>query len=144
MYKTWRLLPPTSSPAQLPPDDPAPAPLPSDDALEDSGAVIGEVRIEVRDVFDPLLTLEQRFFTHWYPLHLAHVGAAVFFDAGRTWSDLPGDNNLGLLKDIGVGLRLGSSRSALGQVIHVDLAFPLDGPPDLKRAQWLVTTKAGF
>jgi Omp85 superfamily domain len=91
-----------------------------------------------------LLTLEQRFFTHWYPLHLVHVGAAVFFDAGRTWSDLPGDRNLGLLKDVGVGLRLGSSRSALGQVIHIDLAFPLDGPADLKRTQWLVTTKAGF
>jgi len=27
--------------------------LPSDDALEHSGAVIGEIRIEVQDVFDP-------------------------------------------------------------------------------------------
>ena len=63
-----------------------------------------------------LLTLEQRFFTDWYPFRLFHVGAAVFFDAGRTWGEGPfGDGNDGLLKDIGAGLRLGNSRSGLGR-----------------------------
>ena len=32
-----------------------------------------------------LLTIEQRFFTDFYPFHLVHVGAAAFFDVGRTW-----------------------------------------------------------
>ena len=32
-----------------------------------------------------LVTLEQRFYTDWQPLKLFNVGAAVFFDAGRTW-----------------------------------------------------------
>ena len=34
-----------------------------------------------------LMTLEQRFYSNWQPLKLFNVGAAVFFDAGRTWGD---------------------------------------------------------
>ncbi|HEX6863283.1 MAG TPA: hypothetical protein VF414_10735, partial [Thermoanaerobaculia bacterium] len=88
-----------------------------------------------------LLTLEQRFFTGFYPFHLFHVGGAVFFDAGRTWG---GANGLGLLKDVGFGLRLSSSRSGLGSMVHLDLAFPLDGDPSIQRMQWLVSTKTSF
>jgi outer membrane protein assembly factor BamA len=89
-----------------------------------------------------LFTVEQRFFTDYYPFHLVHVGGAVFFDAGRTWGG--GASQLGLLRDAGLGLRLSSSRSGLGNVIHIDLAFPLDGDPSIKSTQWLVTTKASF
>lgn len=89
-----------------------------------------------------LFTVEQRFFTDYYPFHLVHVGGAVFFDAGRTWGG--GASQLGLLRDVGLGLRLSSSRSGLGNVIHFDLAFPLDGDPSIKSMQWLVTTKASF
>jgi outer membrane protein assembly factor BamA len=92
-----------------------------------------------------LLTVEQRFFTQYYPFRLVHIGGAVFFDAGRTW---PGADsrapNFGLLKDAGIGLRLSSSRSGLGNVVHLDLAFPLDGDNSIKRVQWLVRTKASF
>ncbi len=92
-----------------------------------------------------LLTLEQRFFTDYYPFHLFHVGGAVFFDIGRTW---PGDSaeapNLGWLRDLGIGLRLSSSRSGLGNVLHFDLAFPLDGDGTIKSVQWLVRTKSSF
>jgi hypothetical protein len=93
-----------------------------------------------------LLTLEQRIFTDWYPFRLFHVGAAAFFDAGRTWWSGPerGAPNLGLLKDVGLGLRLGSRRSAHGSVVHLDAAFPLDGDPSIRRVQFLVTTRAGF
>jgi hypothetical protein len=98
-----------------------------------------------------LLTLEQRVFTDWYPFRLLRVGGAVFFDAGRSWfgdeaaeSGAPNVRNLGVLKDIGLGLRFGSSRSALGSVVHFDLAFPLDGDRSIDRIQYLVTTKTGF
>jgi len=92
-----------------------------------------------------LITLEQRFFTNYYPFRLLRVGAAVFFDAGRTWSgESARAPNLGLLKDAGIGLRLSPSRSGLGNVVHLDLAFPLDGDPSIKRVQWLVRTKASF
>jgi hypothetical protein len=49
-----------------------------------------------------------------------------------------------LLRDVGLGLRLGMSRSALANVLHVDLAMPLDGGPDISNLQILVSTKASF
>jgi hypothetical protein len=92
-----------------------------------------------------LFTLEQRWFTPWYPFRLFNVGAAAFADVGRTWGDNPtGTRSLGLLKDVGVGLRLGNSRSASGNVLHIDLAMPLDGDPSIDRVQLLVETKARF
>ncbi len=92
-----------------------------------------------------LLTLEQRYYTNWYPFRLFHVGAAAFFDMGRTWgTDVTGARSLGLLKDVGFGLRLGSSRSSFGNVLHIDLAFPLDGTDDIDQVQLLVQTKRSF
>jgi hypothetical protein len=92
-----------------------------------------------------LLTLEERYFSDWYPLRLLRVGAAVFTDVGRTWGSAPlAEPGLGILRDLGFGLRFGNSRSGLGNIIHVDLAFPLDGDPSIKRVQFLVTTKATF
>jgi outer membrane protein assembly factor BamA len=92
-----------------------------------------------------LLTLEQRVFTDWYPFRLFRIGGAIFFDAGRTWGHNPvGDKNLDLLKDVGFGLRIGNSRSGVGRMIHIDLAFPLDRESDIKSVQWLVESKIGF
>jgi len=92
-----------------------------------------------------LWTVEQRYFTDWYPFRLFRVGGAVFFDMGRTWGQPPlSTPSLGLLRDAGFGLRFGNARSGLGNVIHVDLAFPLDGGPTIKRVQFLVQTEATF
>lgn len=92
-----------------------------------------------------LLTIEERYYTNWYPFRLFHVAAAAFFDMGRTWgTDVTGATSLGLLKDVGIGLRLGSSRSAFGNVLHVDLAFPLDGDSSISNVQFLVETKGRF
>jgi hypothetical protein len=92
-----------------------------------------------------LLTAEQRWFTNWYPFRLFNVGGAAFFDVGRTWGDNPtGTPSLGLLKDVGVGLRLGNARSASGNVLHIDLAMPLDGGSSIDKVQLLVETKARF
>ena len=89
-----------------------------------------------------LLTVEQRLFTPFYPARLFHVGGAAFLDVGRTWAhDEALSPNFGWLRNIGVGLRLGSSRSGLGSVVHFDLAFPLDGDPSIDKVQWLVTSK---
>ena len=91
------------------------------------------------------MTLEQRYFTDWYPFRLFRVGGAVFFDAGRVWGAAPlAAPNLGLLKDAGFGLRFGNSRSGLGNVVHVDLAFPLDVAPGIRKVQFLVQTEQTF
>src|SRR5690606_28371812 len=92
-----------------------------------------------------LLTLEHRVYTKYYLFRLFHLGGAVFFDMGRTWGrGTVGQPTEGLLKDVGIGLRLGSSRSSFGNVIHVDLAFPLDGDDSIDDVQLLVETKRSF
>ncbi len=92
-----------------------------------------------------LFTIEERWFSNWYPFRLFRVGAAAFFDMGRTWGRAPlGQPSLGLLKDAGFGLRLGNARTAFGNVIHIDLAFPLDGGSNIKKVQFLVQTERQF
>jgi hypothetical protein len=92
-----------------------------------------------------LVTVEERYFTNWYPFRLLRVGAAAFMDVGRTWGAAPlAEPSLGVLRDLGFGLRFGNARSGLGNVIHVDLAFPLDGDSSIHRVQFLVTTKQTF
>lgn len=92
-----------------------------------------------------LFTVEDRFYTDWYPFRLFHIGAAVFADAGRTWGrDVAGEAPLGWLADAGVGLRIGNARSGLGNVLHVDLAVPLVRQPGIDAVQILVETRHSF
>jgi hypothetical protein len=92
-----------------------------------------------------LFTVEQRFFTDWYPFRLARVGGAVFADVGRTWgTGVIGNSDPGLLKDVGFGLRLGNTRSGLGNVLHVDFAFPLSDVAGIQKFQFLVQTMQSF
>jgi outer membrane protein assembly factor BamA len=92
-----------------------------------------------------LLTVEERVFTDWYPWRLFRVGGAVFADIGRTWGDNPvGGPSLGWLKNIGFGFRLGRTRSSAGDVIHIDIAFPLDGDPSIDSVQLLIESKRSF
>jgi hypothetical protein len=92
-----------------------------------------------------LFTAEQRFFTNWFPFQMVNVGAAVFYDMGATWGRDPlGAPSQGLLRDVGFGLRLGNSRSALGNVLHIDIAYPLDGDSSINDVQFLVETRKSF
>jgi hypothetical protein len=98
-----------------------------------------------------LVSLEQRFYGSHEYFHLVTLGAAAFFDAGRAWfveappSFLPlAGVQRQLLKDVGAGLRLGSSRSATGAVIHLDVAYPIDRNGSIKALQYLVTTSQTF
>jgi outer membrane protein assembly factor BamA len=89
-----------------------------------------------------LFNLEERVYTDWYPFRLFRVGAAMFYDLGRAWSG-PTENtaNTDWLSDVGFGLRILSARASFGKVTHIDLAFPLNRDPSIKRVQFLVTTK---
>ena len=92
-----------------------------------------------------LFTVEQRFYTDWYPFRLVRVGGAVFADAGRTWgSGVVGNSDPGLLRDVGFGLRLGNTRSGLGNILHIDFAFPLNNIHGIQRFQFLVQTMQSF
>jgi outer membrane protein assembly factor BamA len=92
-----------------------------------------------------VLTVEQRFYTDWYPFRLARFGAAIFGDVGRTWGrGAIGNSDPGTLKDLGFGMRFGNTRSGLGNVLHVDVAFPLNGDRNISKVQFLVQTKASY
>jgi outer membrane protein assembly factor BamA len=92
-----------------------------------------------------LFTLEARAYSDWYPFRLFRVGGAVFYDTGRAWK---GENqnltNSGWLRDVGFGLRLLSARTSKGNVLHADVAFPLDRDPSIDSVQFVVKTRAAF
>jgi len=89
-----------------------------------------------------VLNVEERVYTDWYPFRLFRVGGAVFYDWGRAW-DGPGESpsSARWLSNVGIGLRILSTRSSFGNVLHVDLAFPLNRDPNIKSFQFLVQTK---
>ncbi|MFQ5526120.1 MAG: BNR-4 repeat-containing protein [Thermoanaerobaculia bacterium] len=89
-----------------------------------------------------LLTLEQRFYTDREIFKLATLGAAVFVDAGRAWFTGGHElQDLGVLTDVGFGLRLNPTRSGRNNVLHLDVAFPLSGGAGVDSVQFLVAAK---
>ena len=92
-----------------------------------------------------LLSIEKRAFTTWYPFRLVRIGGAVFFDAGRAWGG-PNQNliNGGTLSDVGVGLRIMLDRAAFANILHADIAAPLNRAPGVKPVQFLVKTEFSF
>jgi outer membrane protein assembly factor BamA len=92
-----------------------------------------------------IFTAEERFFTELYPWRLFRVGWAAFFDVGRVSGPDPrASPSLGTLADVGIGLRLSSPRASGKSVVHVDLAFPLNGDESIDSVQLVVETKASF
>ena len=99
-----------------------------------------------------LFSAEERWFTNWYPFRLFNVGGAVFYDMGRVWGGnqvsvstaAPIGRKDGLLRDVGIGLRLGNSRSAIGSVVHIDLAYPIDREASTRKIQINVEAKRTF
>ncbi len=92
-----------------------------------------------------LFTIEQRYFTDWYPWRLFRVGGAIFADVGRTWGDNPLDErDYGWLKNVGFGLRFAPTRFSARKTAHLDFAFPLDGDPSIDSVQVLLEAKRSF
>ena len=92
-----------------------------------------------------LFTIEQRYFTNWYPFRLFRVGGAVFADVGRVWGDNPvGEQNFGWLSDVGFGLRFAPTRFSKNKVAHLDFAFPLDGDSSIDNVQVLLRARRSF
>jgi hypothetical protein len=92
-----------------------------------------------------LLTVEERLYTDLYLLRLFRIGAAGFLDVGRAWGGPSSDpTNDRWLSNVGFGLRIFNVRASFGNVLHVDLAFPLGGESDIKRVQVLVRARASF
>ncbi len=90
-------------------------------------------------------TLEQRYFTNWYPWRLFRVGGAVYVDVGRTFGeDVTGRSDSRWLANVGFGLRLGSTRADSNKVFHFDLAFPLVRDDGTDEVQVIIEGRRGF
>ena len=91
-------------------------------------------------------TLERRYFPDWYPFSLFRVGGVAFMDVGRAWFDDGRDNgpDEGVLTDLGVGLRLSSSRIEVDRMLHLDFAVPLDGDDSIDGFQVLLRGRTEF
>lgn len=92
-----------------------------------------------------LFTLEERTYTDLYLWRLFRFGGAAFVDVGRAWGgDQVNTANPGWLGNAGMGLRIVSTRAAFSNVLHIDIAMPLNAAPDIKKLQFLVKTRTSF
>jgi hypothetical protein len=92
-----------------------------------------------------VLTLEARSFSDLYLYRLFRIGAAAFVDVGSAWGGpLAEHASPHWLANVGVGLRIFSVRSAFGNVLHLDLAKPLDDGPGVKSLQFQLKSKTSF
>jgi len=92
-----------------------------------------------------LVNFEERLYTDWNPFRLLRVGAAVFYDGGRAWGGVtPNTAQPEWLNDVGFGLRFLTDRFSVGNVLHIDVAFPLNRAPGIDPVQLLVYTKVSL
>ena len=92
-----------------------------------------------------LVTLEGRYYPHINIYRLFELGGAVFVDLGRTSGrPLLANDESGWLPAVGVGARFYSTRSAEGQVVHVDLVYPLSDNPDIGGLELRIETRHSF
>ncbi len=88
-----------------------------------------------------LLSAEKRKYFDWYPYKLMKMGVAFYADTGSAWKN---NEEADFISDVGIGLRLVSTRQADSKVIHIDLAYPLDKLEDVDNYQISVKAKARF
>jgi hypothetical protein len=69
-------------------------------------------------------------------------GAAIFGDVGRTWGHGVIVIAIRARSAIWVRHEIRQPRSGLGNVLHIDLAFPLSGDRNISKTQFLIQTKA--
>lgn len=97
-----------------------------------------------------LVTVEQRYFGEREWFSLFHMGAAIFYDQGRVIGESAiAQDHQGWLRDVGIGLRISGTRTGNAEegahnVLHIDVASPLDGSKDTSKWQLLVKVKKSF
>jgi outer membrane protein assembly factor BamA len=92
-----------------------------------------------------LVNLEHRYFFDTHYMNLFRFAGVVFFDMGQTMNSngaYGGDSEL--LASTGVGLRLNSSKTNIGRIVHLDLAFPLKEKDELDTYLIRITSSSTF
>ncbi len=87
------------------------------------------------------LSAERRVYFNVYLWQLVKFGFAVFAETGSAWNS--GENPV-WLGDVGMGLRLISTRQASAKVLHIDIAYPLSENEDIDDYQFYIKAKTEF
>jgi outer membrane protein assembly factor BamA len=91
-----------------------------------------------------LMNLESRFFLPYEIFHLGYVGGATFMDAGEARPYGSSFNHREMHVDIGVGLRVGLSRSTEGTVYRFDVAYAIGPTRGEDRVIFSISSGQGF
>jgi hypothetical protein len=97
-----------------------------------------------------LFSAEQRLFGQKEWFSLFYLGYALFYDEGRAWGNsLVDQSETEKLRDVGFGLRfsgtrVGGQEEGSSNILHVDVAKPLDGDADISSLQWIIKVKSSF
>lgn len=89
-----------------------------------------------------LVSVEKRHISNLHLFNLFRLGTVIYLDAGRVWGAGFSDSNH--LSNVGVGLRMSSSKARIGNVIHFDLAFPLADKNRVDEYQWVIKSSNRF
>ncbi len=74
-----------------------------------------------------LFNVEHRHFYNVHPFHLFRIGSALFFEAGRVWDRRDSfEQSDAVLYDVGIGLRINSSKARPDHIFHINIAVPLN------------------
>ena len=90
-----------------------------------------------------IFSLEKRYFSDVHLFNLLRLGGVVFFDAGRAW-DSNAEEASPHLSNVGIGLRVSSSKTRIGHMVHIDLAFPTASKQNADEVQWLIKAEQMF
>lgn len=92
-----------------------------------------------------LMSLERRHFTDWHPYNLVRIGGAAYVDVGKTWDSTDSIAQIDeTLANVGVGLRISSSKARADRVLHVDFAVPLAARESVDDYQIVIVGKVEF
>lgn len=93
-------------------------------------------------------SVEHRIFYHYHLFNLFRVGQVTFVDVGRAWGETPATKPNApanqAIYDVGFGLRFSSTKSRVRNVVHVDIAFPLNDRDIVDRYQFTLKTLQRF
>lgn len=83
-----------------------------------------------------LATIEKRFISDLHVFNVLRFGTAMYLDIGRAWGG--GYRGAEHLANVGFGVRMSSSKAKIGNVLHMDLAFPLVERDRVDSFQWVL------
>lgn len=94
-------------------------------------------------------SMEYRYHSDFHLLNILHVGAALYVDTAILKNtQFTAINNQGyngeLLSGVGVGLRLASSKTHVGNVVHIDIASPIGYRENTGNYEVIISAQSTF